>query len=715
MKLRARRQGWYPLKLGAGGFVINMDIASDGSLYAIGTDVFGGYVSNSPTTDKWQQLCTSARMSGFTAPASAINGAYIDGLYDIRIAPSNSSILYMVFAGWVWRSNNRGATWEKTAFTQSTNLAANSGGTGGAFGDRYNGRKLAIDPVNPDVVYFGTKSAGVYYTRNGGASWTQIATGTIPHATGNYSHKVVVDPSSSTTSGRKSVVYATSDGNGLYKSTDGGDSWSLMNGSGYPTAIVNVKVASDGTVFCSTTGGAIKKLSGSTWTDISPNTQSGRWRNMVIHPSDPNFVIAIRDGGEIRVSSNGGTSYSAMPTKTRTATDIPWLAWTDEDYMSDADMVWDPVNTTRLWFAMGIGVFYADNITTSTTNVAWQSASADVEELVVNQIHKPAGQNKIYAACWDRPLFQTNAPDTYPSTHGPTFNFGWGWSIDSAIDDPNFMVLLANKNSNPVENTSKSTDGGATWTAMPNFGPAWGYSNGNFYGGHIAVSTSSNFIWCPNSGAHGSGAYYTTDGGTTWTECSLPDSPGSTGWGQGSFCKRRCVDSDKVTANKFYLYNSVKGLYRTTDGGANWTQVISNPNLGALASAATSYHAKLRAVPGQAGHLFFTSGADGQTPAFVRSTDSGSTWSAVSNVTDVFAFGFGKIASGQSYPAVFIAGKVSGVWGMWRSDDNCSTWVNLGTFPRNHFDFVSSVEGDMDIYGRCYVGFSGSGAMYYVV
>jgi hypothetical protein len=426
MKLRARRQGWYPLKLGAGGFVINMDIASDGSLYAIGADVFGGYVSNNPATDKWQQVCTAARMSGFTQPASTINGAYIDGLYDIRIAPSNSSILYMVFAGWVWRSNNRGATWEKTAFTQSTNLAANSSGTGGAFGDRYNGRKLAIDPINPNVVYFGTKSQGVYYTRDGGANWTQIATGTIPHGTGSYSHKVVVDPSSGTTSGRKSVVYATSDGNGLYKSEDGGGSWTLMNGSGYPTAIVNLKIASDGTVFCSTTSGTIKKLSGSTWTDITPNSETGRWRNMVIHPSDTNFIIAIRDGGEIRVSSNGGTSYSAMPTKTRTATDIPWLAWTQEDYMSDADMMWDPINTTRLWFAMGIGVFYADNITTSTTEVAWQSASADNEELVVNQIHKPAGQNKIYVAGIGRYSKRPLLMSTHPRMGHPFISDGAG-------------------------------------------------------------------------------------------------------------------------------------------------------------------------------------------------------------------------------------------------------------------------------------------------
>ena len=58
---------------------------------------------------------------------------------------------------------------------------------------------------------------------------------------------------------------------------------------------------------------------------------------------------------------------------------------------------------------------------------------------------------------------------------------------------------------------------------------------------------------------------------------------------------------------------------------------------------------------------------------------------------------------------------MNSVYGVWRSDDNCSSWTNIGTFPLDSLDFVSCVSGDENVEGRTYVGFKGSGFVYYDV
>jgi hypothetical protein len=96
----------------------------------------------------------------------------------------------------------------------------------------------------------------------------------------------------------------------------------------------------------------------------------------------------------------------------------------------------------------------------------------------------------------------------------------------------------------------------------------------------------------------------------------------------------------------------------------------------------------------------------------MRSTDGGVTWTPVPGTSEILDFGFGAPFPGYNYPAIYIAGWLNGVFGVYRSDDNAQTWNFLGEFPLGSLDQISTLTGDANVPGRVYVGFSGSGYAY---
>jgi hypothetical protein len=121
-----------------------------------------------------------------------------------------------------------------------------------------------------------------------------------------------------------------------------------------------------------------------------------------------------------------------------------------------------------------------------------------------------------------------------------------------------------------------------------------------------------------------------------------------------------------------------------------------------------------------AGNFDYTSGSNTakRTERFYDCKDSGTvTYLPVLGVADVWSFGFRKAKPGESgYPSIFIYRAVKGAFGLWRSDDYHLTWVNLSDkFINNSQDQVRVVEGDNNVYGMVYIGFSGSGFAYRVL
>jgi hypothetical protein len=169
----------------------------------------------------------------------------------VVVDPRNGNVAYIAAAqGGVWKTTDGGTTW--TALTDG--LSSLSSGA------------LALDPVNPDIVYYGTGEMhqssdsfvgdGLFRSANGGALWTKIATkanlgayvsrlAVNPSATNilyagtNLGFMVSIDGGATWTATKTggwcfdfafdptnpAIVYAAMEANGIYKSTDSGNNW----------------------------------------------------------------------------------------------------------------------------------------------------------------------------------------------------------------------------------------------------------------------------------------------------------------------------------------------------------------------------------------------------------------------------------------------------------------------------------------------------------
>ena len=689
---------WQTLDVGAGGFVRGIDIAPNGTMVAR-TDTYGAYLWNGT---KWVQLVTSTSMPAAFVAANVDSGNTGQGVYEIQIADSNTQIFYMMYDGYVFKSTNQGTTWTQTSFAQ---VSANPNDNFAQYG-----QKMAVDPNNPNIVYVGTPLKGLFVTTNGGTTWQQVSQvpvsaldsngdGDSPGITG-----ILFDPAiGGVVNGVTQTIFAESNGNGVYESTNGGASWAKLSGG--PTTVTNAAVSSTG-VYYATDGTNLWIFANGKWTEPAVAMNGMGIQAIAVNPSNPNEIVLVSPAGYLDVSYNAGATWSGVDWDSNAvnSTDIPWLKAANEassgNFLDIGGVVFNPLVPNQIIASAGTGVWNASvpQGLTGYTPITWNDQSIGIEQLVANEIIVPPGGNPVVAS-WDRPFFYISNLNAYPSTYGPvnSVNINAGWSVDYASSNPSFIAGLIDYGA-----AVYSTNGGQTWTSFASSPTFPGYANG----GTIAASTPENIILAPGDGVQ---PYYTLNGGQTWNPITLPGVTSWSGFEGSYYLDERSVTADRVLANTFYLLYPGQGVFETTNGGASWAKVYSGD-----ITPFDWYNNELMSVPGEAGNLFFTGGQQGtaqpdtQEP-FMRSTNGGATWTAVPNVLEVTCFGFGAAAPGQSYPAIYIVGWVNNVYGIWQSINNAQSWTQIGTYPNSSLDTIKTISGDPNIYGQVYVGFQGSG------
>ncbi|MBT8337429.1 MAG: glycosyl hydrolase, partial [Gemmatimonadetes bacterium] len=228
------------------------------------------------------------------------------GISKIRIHPTNPDIIYVASFGkysvpseerGVFRSDDGGDSWERILYRDDETGAID----------------LVIDRNDPDVIYAslweafrkeytmssGGPGSGMFKSTDGGASWTELT-----RAEGLPAEGVVGRIGLAVSSADSDRVYALyeHDDGGLFSSDDGGESWTLVNDNRairqrafYYTHVFadhqdpDVVYIQNTSLFRSTDGGAT--------TEVINNGTHGDFHDFWIDPLDPSHLVVGNDGG----------------------------------------------------------------------------------------------------------------------------------------------------------------------------------------------------------------------------------------------------------------------------------------------------------------------------------------------------------------------------------------------------------------------------------
>lgn len=138
----------------------------------------------------------------------------------------------------------------------------------------------------------------------------------------------------------------------------------------------------------------------------------------------------------------------------------------------------------------------------------------------------------------------------------------------------------------------------------------------------------------------------------------------------------------------------------SVDAGANFKPIVSGlPKIEGWQSA------ELYVVPGLMRDLWLA-----MRNSLIHSKDSASNVVDMKDVDATYGVGFGAPQVKGGYPTIYLAGKVGGKDGLWRSSDEGANWVQIND-DAHQFGRVRLITGDMRDPGIVYIAPDGRGVM----
>lgn len=659
---------WANVSIGGGSFVTGIyPHPLEKDLVYIRTDIGGFYRWNAK--DKtWIPLNDSFPQSQQT---------YYGG-EALAVDPNNPNIVYIAagkYSAWqpkgsIFKSSDRGKTWTKL----NIDLGMDSNDE-----HRWAGMRLAVDPSNSNLIFFGSRHDGLWKSSDAGATWAKVTSFSAKLTPKIGILGILFDKQ------KRGLIYANVFGDGIYQSADTGVTWSKIEGS--PTKAQRMAIANNGVLYVTHLDGVSKYTNG-VWSAIAPNGKPAAFNALSVNPTNPNRVI-VANGQSVRtkiyITSDGGSSWAEKTASIKHT--VPW--WDDAMFsLWTSAIEFDPKVPEKVWLTDGFGIWQTDNI--NSNPVVWTNYQQGHEEVVSFDLAAPPKGAVLLSALGDVVGFHHNRGlDAYPSTrfHGTP---EWRDTFDIAYSesDPLRLVRVGGARWNSTYTGATSADGGLTWTKFRSF-PA------NTMPLRVAVSaTNPNLFVAITSKAQ---PLRTTDGGASWSPVSgLPDGPG------GPWYWSQPLAADGVDGNTFYYYSDGK-LYRSTDGAASFSLINTS-----LPTSKWDFKI-LKTVPGFKGEVWFSLAGNG----LFRSTDSGNTFTKLSSVEKAHLFAFGKPPTGSTTPALYLYGKVAGMpQGIFRSLDKGQTWISIGSTQNPIGNEPNAMEGSWQQFGLVFIGTNGRGIFY---
>ena len=549
----------------------------------------------------------------------------------VRIHPNNHNIVYVAAIGKAFRSNpergiyktiDGGKSWKKILYISEE--------TG--FSD------IEFLPSNPEVLFASAWKAerkpwtiisggtidegGMFKSVDGGNSWTKITEGLPKNLIGKID--VAVTPADS------KIIYALVEApgkeGGLFKSTDQGESFSLVSNKSYirtrPFYYNNIRVdPQNPDIVYSLATGYYKSMDGGiNWKRMG--VPHGATHDMWINPNNPDLFIQANDGGA-NVTHNGGKSWSTQfnqPTAEiyQIEVDDQYPFWVYGGQQDNYSTIAVPSLTPYGIQAGGIG--YIINTGGCETGPA---------------VPKPGNPDIVYSNCKGRfgvfnketgteMQFYVGASNMYG--HNPnelTYRFQRVSPIHVSPHDPNTIYHCS-------QYVHKTTDEGETWERISPDLTAFeadkqvisgspitrDITGEEFYSTIYAIQESpiqEGLIWV---GANDGPVHVTKDGGKTWNNVT-PKMPKG---GRVDAVAPSPHDPAKayVSVLRYQLGDTKPYIYKTEDYGKTWDLLTEGEN-GIPNSCPTRV---IREDPEKEGLLF----AGTEYGIFI-SFDDGETWS----------------------------------------------------------------------------------------
>lgn len=570
---------------------------------------------------------------------NASDGFFGGSVGSIAIAPSDPNVIYVGMGektvrgnvshgDGVWKSIDGGRTWSHVGLADSRHVT-----------------RLRIDPRNSDIVFAASlghlygpnQERGVFRSNDGGKNWQRVLF--VNEEVGAVD--LAMDPSNA------KILYASTwrvlrtpyslesggEGSGLYKSTDGGETWkAIHSNSGFAQStlgIIGVTVspvdgnrvwalaeAKDGGLFRSDNGGE-------TWRKISTdrNLRQRAWyytrlqaapdnidqvyvmnvafwkssdggksfdnistphsdhHDLWIDPSNAQRMILADDGGA-QVSFNGGENWSSMDSQPtaqfyRVATDnaFPYRIYGAQQDNSTVRIAHHHLDgfsiDQRQWEPTAGGESGHIAVDPTNNDIVYGGSYGGYLE----RVDHASGQNQIITVWPDNPIGR-GAGDT-------TYRFQWNFPLFFSPHNPQRLYAAGNV-------LFKSENQGHSWTAISpdltrNDPKKLGSSGGPITKDNTGVETyctifaalesphQAGVIW---AGSDDGRLHLTQDDGANWSEVTPPELPE---WSQINSIEAHPTlpGGLYVAATRYKLDDFKPYLFKTTDFGATW-ELITN-------------------------------------------------------------------------------------------------------------------------------------------
>ena len=388
---------------------------------------------------------------------------------------------------------------------------------------------IAVDPANENIVYVGAAQGGLYRSMDGGVTWTALMDSAQSLAVG----AITMDPTDSNT-----LFVGTGEGNLSLDSFFGVGLYIIQNAK--TTANVSGPFNLDGTGADVFTGRAITQI--------------------IVNPTDHNKVLVSSSSG---FSGASGDIFNKLPTRgvylsTNALSGNPTFArQTVQSAVANrpvTDMAMDPGNPRTVVVGV-LGALAAGDggVWVSTAGDPWSGTATWKQTAMVNFGNVKFGVNRSGA-----PASTTFYAMTDESTN-----------------------CAPPSTSSSVGALTKSTDGGMTWTFLP---AATGFCNGQcFYDMTMAVDSANGNIFLGGSAGTGIGS------------CS-EGIMGKSADGGASFApSQNFLHADShatviAPSNHSVIYaGNDGGIFRSNDGGSTW-QSINTAGFNATQFESLSLH-----------------------------------------------------------------------------------------------------------------------------